>query len=52
MPKKAEVKVTVNVKPVKLTQLTPGQAAAWKKFWQHLLAKVKDDLMGGNTNVQ
>ena len=40
---KAEMKVKVNIKQVKLTDVSPSQKAAWQKWWQRLLAEVKSE---------
>lgn len=40
---KREIKVRVNIKPVKLADVTPAQRAAWRKFWQKLISEVKAD---------
>ncbi|GAH45863.1 unnamed protein product [marine sediment metagenome] len=41
------VKVTVNIKPAKLTEVMPIQRAAVKKFWAHLISQVRDEMRAG-----
>ena len=36
------IEVTVNIKPVKLSELTPAQRALHRKFWAKLIAEVKN----------
>ena len=38
---KTEIKLTVNIKPVKLTEVTPTQRQLVKKFYKKLIADVK-----------
>ena len=47
MPKttsKTEIKVTVNIKPVKLAEVTPHQRQLHKRFVAKLMSQVKEEL--------
>jgi hypothetical protein len=46
VPKSAtngEIRVQMNIKPVKLSDLTPAQRTLVKKFWTHLILQVKEE---------
>ena len=43
---KTEIKVTVNIRPGKLAEVTPTQRAAVKKFWTRLISQVQDEVKG------
>lgn len=36
------IKITVNIKPEKLAEVTPRQRQLWKHFWGHLISQVQD----------
>ena len=40
---KSEIRVKVNIKPVKLAEVTPAQRQLVKKFWSRLIAEVKGE---------
>lgn len=41
---KTPTKIIVNIKPVKLSEVTPAQAQLVRRFWAKLITQVKDDL--------
>ena len=41
---KAEVKVTVNIQPIKSAEVTPAQRQLVKNFWQRLIAECQREL--------
>jgi len=40
---KTPIKIVVNFKRVKLSDLTPAQRTLVKKFWTHLILQVKEE---------
>ncbi len=43
---KTEIKVRVDIKPVKLTEVTPAQRQLCKRFWAKLISQVMDEVKG------
>ncbi len=41
---KTPIKIIVNIKPVKLAEVTPRQRQLAKMVWAHLIATVQDEL--------
>lgn len=41
---KTQNKVIVNIKPVKLADVTPAQVARYRDFWIKLISRSKDEL--------
>jgi len=42
--KETEIKLTVNIKPVKLAELTPVQRQSWVHLWRRMVSQVTDEL--------
>ena len=47
MPKtnrKAEIRIKVDIKPVKMAEVTPAARQLYKHFWTKLIAKAQDEV--------
>lgn len=44
---KKDIEVTLNIKPVKLAELTPRQRQLVKQFWTRLIAECQRELEAG-----
>ncbi len=42
--KETEIKVKVNIKPVKMAELTPVQRQSWARLWKRMVSQVTDEL--------
>lgn len=41
---KTEIKVRVDIKPVKLTEVMPAQRQLYRRFWAKLTRQVQDEV--------
>jgi hypothetical protein len=40
---KTAIEVTLDIRPVKLSEVTPTQRRSWQLFWRKLIAEVKTE---------
>lgn len=41
---RSKVRITVNIKAVKVSDVSPAQKAAYRRFWSKLISQVNDEL--------
>jgi len=44
---KRVIRVIVDIKPVKLVEITPAQQQLLRKFWTRLIAEARDEVKNG-----
>jgi hypothetical protein len=40
---KTQIRVKVDIKPVKLADVTPAQRQQWKRWWSKLFSEIRDE---------
>lgn len=44
--RKTEIKVKVNIKPVRLAEVTPAICRLYRRFWAKLITQARDEVKG------